>query len=862
MTTAETQVSTAKIAPVYLHELITPALKANPDHCAFRFRGAELTCADLLKAARHAATRLSRLGLVAGEPVAVEIEHSFELVIGMCGVVMSGGCVVPIDPTASEERRRAILADINPRLVMTRSQQKSASCPPGSSASIDIVDNGPGQVVPADPDLAFVVYTSGSGGGPKGVEITHANYTGRLQKIIEASPSGAGTVDLAWTPSSFIGMLDEIFYPLLMGFRAVIADPNGRTEPRDLANLIAREGITTFRITPSLLDVFLRSGVADRLGGVRRIFCSGETLSADLQKRAHDLLNADIVGFYGATEAPGVAFHAYDRNAPPLETSICMPQVFAAICVTGADGRDVDVGETGEIWIGGCAVARGYRGKPDLSAEKFVQRDGAQWYRTGDLGRRLDGGRIEVLGRLDLSEVKIHGVRVSLPEIREALGSLPLVADAWVSVVTTAQGGDPILVAHYVATDGVDAAPRGLKSELSSLLPSAAVPRALIERDHFPLTANGKLDIQKLAQEASAFLASASKTEITGDLPEPGKMSSEIEALLPVVIDVAEEILNVEGLSGRDNFFAAGGNSLLAVHCSLALSERLGVDIMTTLIFNTETLLDIAEAIASGRGHAAASLRLLRNGDGEEPPLFTVNATGNYSVLAAQLGGTYPVYNLNIFGLTNDLIETLDTVALEDLAVRLAEQIYDAHPTGPYRLLAYCQDGCLAIETARVLQQRHGAICSLLLIDTFFMEHRTNPKMLLMRAVDLGASYYFKKLKGMLRKQKAQDSFADIDPERRAALMGKSQNDQRLYRRYTELFTAYRPSVFEGQVALFVSQEWRRANLSCVQEMAQNGLTVAYVPGLHNTLFTQEDVPNLAAAIDAELPRLQGRRTC
>lgn len=839
----------------HLGALVAQALAQRPDDCAFRFRGVDLTRDQLFRAACDVAERLQARGIAAGEPVAVECEHSFELAICMCGVSLAEGCAVPIDPSVSEERRKAILSDINPRLHITRR----------ASACIDIEDRAvshpAGDFAAADPNLAFIVYTSGSSGGPKGVEISQANYTSRLQHIVAASTPAPEDIDLAWTPSSFIGMLDEIFFPLLLGIPSVIAASGERTNPHSFGDLVNRENITMFRITPSLLDVYLRSGIAGYLGGVRSIFCSGETLSADVQKKANALLTADIIGFYGATEAPGMAFHVFDRAAPPLETTVCTPQPFAEFRVVGENGGTVPVGEPGEIWIAGFAVARGYWRKPELSAEKFIHRDGWRWYRTGDRGRKLADGQVEILGRADLSEVNIHGVRVSLPEVRDAMRGLAQVGDAWVSPVEPASGFDPVLVGHCVITNPAAFNPQALKETLSRLLPSPAVPRFILRHDAFPLTANGKLDLQALTREASAFATSSMTDDATsGAAPSPTTLkytSLETEALLAVVLETAGEVLGTKGLTAQDNFFAVGGNSLLAVHLALALSEKLDVELMSTLVFNTNVFSEIATAIASGHFHAGSAIKLLRTGDRSEKPLLTLNATGHYTSLEPHLGGDYPLYNLNIFGLTNDLGDTLDSVELKDLAIRLAAHIVEFFPVDEYRLMGYCQDGCLAVETARVLQERHGATCSLLLIDTFFLDHRPTAKMILMRALELGPQYYLHKFKNRLSDTGLKDGFEAIPSERRAALMTKSQKDERLYRRYTELFMNYQPRAIDCPVVLFVSREWRHANLSSVRKIAGKSLQVKHVEGLHNTLFKTEAISHLAMAIDETVEEMR-----
>lgn len=819
--------------------MIDQALAVHPGHGAFRYNGAHRTRGQIRGAANDIAARLRKVGVVAGEPVTVEIDHSFELIVCMLGVLIAGGCAVPIDPSLPDQRKEAIRADASPRVLITRPK----------TGDIDIATTSHQPQRAPDPDLAFIVYTSGSSGGPKGVEITHESYVDRMKNIMSMAAGASKDVDLAWTPSSFIGMLDEFFYPLLTGGTAVIAAPDMRKDPRAFGDFIKREGITVFRITPSLLDLFLRSGIAPLLSGIRAIYCSGETLPAAVQQAVHELLNAQIIGFYGATEAPGVAFHAYDFTAPPLAETICTPQAFAKIRIMQGDDREPPLGEVGEIWVGGCAVARGYWNKPDLSAEKFILSKGVRWYRTGDLGRQLADGQIEVLGRVDASEVNISGVRVNLSEARSAMRALPDVTEAWISVVDTKDGRDRVIIGHVVMHSGVDFDPAATRKALSLGLSAPAVPRFVINHDTFPLTANGKLDVQFLLHQATTLMGPTSSASATTNDP----LTTEIEHLLKVVIETTEQVLGTTGLSAQDNFFAVGGNSLLAVHLALALSEKLGVELKTTLVVNTNILGDIAKAVASGQGHAPATLGVLRDGPTDAPPLFTVNATGSYRRLLPHLDEGYPVYNLNMFGFTNELLDNIDTFTLEDLAARFAAQVVEAHPTGECRLMAFCQDGCLAIETARILQDEHAIPCTLLLIDTYFIEHRVSPWMTFMRLFDLGPRFYLDKFRAKRNPVTKPDRFEDMPLAQRAALLEKSQNDAKLYRRFTDLFMPYEPAAYDGDAVLFMSQDWWRANLACVRTMTDIRLSLVRVKGLHSTLLSAEHVSELAASINTTL---------
>lgn len=823
-----------------LGHMVATALGQNVDAVAFRHRGRVLTRGDLLRNAQAHAAQLRARGIQSGEPVVVEIEHGFVLVEAICAVLLAGGAVVPLDPSLSRARRSAIHADITPRLVVSRAR---------SADRIDIADTG--QSVRPVRDLALVVYTSGSSGVPKGVEITHAGYCGRLTEIINAFRPDPETVDLMWTPSSFVGMLDEIFFPLFQHTPSVIADPNLRNTPRQLAQLVQDERVSVLRLTPSLLTLLLRAGVDAQLQGLRTIYCAGETLTADVQNATHAQLNAQIIGFYGASEAPGVAYQVFERTGAASETTLCRPQSFASFRVMDPQGAPVGGAQTGELWVGGVALASGYRGKPELTADKFVQYDGQRWYRTGDLGRALADGRIEVLGRADMSEVNINGVRVNLADLRHELRLLPEISDAWVSAVAPHDAPDRVsLVAHYVREESTLVPDQTLRQKLERHPELKTLPVVFTARPGLPLTDNGKIDMRCLEREARQCVESG-KTAPPRVTPG-GEISEKAAIVLPAVCAVAAEILQRDVVAPEDNFFALQGNSLLAVHYALALGDVLNTYISSGLVFTSESFAALAQAISEGEGLHSHPVLTLRKGD-RGTSLVTINATGRYTALAARLDGAYPIHNLNIFGMTNRSGCETGALTLASLGAQMAAQLCETDASGRYKLLAYCQDGPLAIEIARALQRDHSASCHLLLIDTFFSRHAVSAGMVLGRVLDLGPGYYVSKLCRRITARKRRLETEDMSSAQKVASLAKVEKDRQLYRHYTTLFTSYEPARFDGAFTLIVSKEWQRADLSDVRRVAGPEIDIRVVDGLHSEIFQDRFIHRIAQEIDREM---------
>ncbi len=575
-----------------LGNLVSEALLRNPDRTALRHCGRTLTRRELRHESMRVAELLGAADVARHELVLVEIAHSPELVAALCGVLMAGGTPVPLDPTVSEERRQAIREDVNARVVLSISEDQAHT----------VIDrhSRPAQLVPG---TAFLVYTSGSSGRPKGVEIPHHGYVRRLQHIVEASSPESFDVDLIWTPSSFIGFLDEVFYPLLLGVPAAIASATERGEPHAFADLIAREGVTAFRITPSLLEVFLTLSTAERLRTVRSIYCSGEAISPTVQAKVHSLLDATLIGFYGASEAPGIGIHVFDQDEPPLSATVFSPQAFSEVRIVDEHGDLASPGELGEIWVSGCAVAGGYRGKPALTAEKFVQCDGMRWYRTGDRGRHFDDGRVEVLGRLDNSEVKINGIRIGLGDVRTALQSLADVHDAWVTPVEVAEHRDPVLVGHCVGEGELPDASAARRA-LASQLPSAALPRYLIRHDCFPLTDNGKLDLQALAHAARDVATAQTNSSSHGSGAALRKPQS---ALIRTVGRLWCDTLFIDEIGEHEDFFDLGGDSLRTIRLLMEVEEVFDVDLPDDCVFGSaSTISGMASTIEESRRNRKA----------------------------------------------------------------------------------------------------------------------------------------------------------------------------------------------------------------------------------------------------------------
>jgi amino acid adenylation domain-containing protein/non-ribosomal peptide synthase protein (TIGR01720 family) len=571
-----------------LHDLIAAQVERSPERTALVDGDRQLTYRELQRRARHLARTLRSSGCGPETRVGVCMERSLEMMVALLGILEAGAAYVPIDPDYPEERLRFMLADSRVAVLLTQEHLRDR-LPQGVptfvlSPEADEAAPGAGAAMPerALPDHpAYVIYTSGSTGRPKGAVVSHRAICNRLLWMQDAYRLGEGDRVLQKTPFSFDVSVWELFWPLLAGARLVIARPGGHRDPAYLLRVIAEQEITVLHFVPPMLQVFLEERGLAAAGSLRLVACSGEALGADLQERFFSRLGARLHNLYGPTEAAvDVTFWACGRDAlGPVP--IGRPIANTSIHVLDPWMRPVPVGVPGELHIGGVNLARGYLGRPELTAEKFVpdplgERPGRRLYRTGDLARHRGDGAVEFLGRLD-HQVKIRGFRVELGEIEAALTDHPAVREA----VVLARGDR--LVAYAVPA-AEPAAAGELRRWLAGRLPEYMVPAAYVDLPALPLTGNGKVDRRRLPDpeirrsEEDVFVAPRTATE-------------------EGVAGICTRLLGIERIGVLDDFFALGGDSLKAMRLASKLSRSFDVQIGLRTLYEKPTVAGLSELI-------------------------------------------------------------------------------------------------------------------------------------------------------------------------------------------------------------------------------------------------------------------------
>ncbi|TNH29632.1 amino acid adenylation domain-containing protein [Micromonospora orduensis] len=598
--------------PATLHGLIEQQVARTPGAVALTFEDRSVSYAELNAMANRVAHRLRALGVGPETLVGVCAERSIELVVGLLGVLKAGGAYVPLDPEYPADRIAFMVADVAAPVVLVQEHLRGL-VPAADSTVLSLDDDAEwaGERVAnpaptAGPDhLAYVIYTSGSTGRPKGVPNTHRGIWNRLEWMQQTYRLGADDAVLQKTPASFDVSVWEFFWPLRAGARLVLARPGGQKDAGYLRDLLISQRVTTAHFVPSMLAVFLDEAGFEDCATLRRVICSGEELpaavAAEFVRRAP---GSELHNLYGPTEA------AVDVSAwhcrPEALTGLASPPIGGPISnlrLYVLDGRlnQVPIGVGGELYIGGAGVARGYHGRPALTAERFVAdpfsiESGARLYRTGDRARwRLephpaesDGpgprGVIEFLGRVD-QQVKLRGFRIELGEIEAVLARDPAVDRAAVAVRENGVG-DKMLVAYVVLAAGREVDPTELRQRLGNELPQYMLPGAVVVLDRLPLTPNGKLD--RLALPNPEFPPTEGRPPRT-----------EAERALCALF---AEVLGRDTVTIDDNFFEIGGHSLLGVRLITRIRTRLGVGCRPFDLFRNPTVATLAVALHRSGG--------------------------------------------------------------------------------------------------------------------------------------------------------------------------------------------------------------------------------------------------------------------
>ncbi|RZL84407.1 MAG: non-ribosomal peptide synthetase [Rhodococcus sp. (in: high G+C Gram-positive bacteria)] len=688
-----------------------------PDAAALAFEGESLTYAEFDARVNRLARHLISFGVGPESLVAVGMRRSLDLVIGMYAVLRAGGGYVPVDPDQPRERNDYVLDIADPVCVLSTSGDGFVASG-HRVVNVDTVDlsayssaavSGSELLAPVRPaNTAYVIFTSGSTGRPKGVAVSHRAIVNLLLWMVSEYEFTDFDVVVQKAPITFDVSVWELFLPLAVGARLVVARPDGHRDPEYLLALIEDTGVTVAEFVPSMLGALLADPDVRIPDSLRLVYVGGEELPVEMSARLATKSAARLDNMYGPTEAAvTVTYYRCDeRNV--LTVPIGEPVWNTTTLVLDQRLHPVPVGVAGELYLAGVQLARGYHGRATLTAERFVAHPfgepGALMYRTGDLVRWNTQGQLEFLGRTDL-QVKLRGLRIELGEIESTLAVQDAVAQA-VTVVHESDIGQR-LVGYVVPESGRAVDTEAVREAAGRSLPAYMVPDVLMVLDELPLTPSGKLD--RKALPAPVWAAREFRAPTT--------------TVEQIVADIFEDALGLDRVGLDDDFFALGGNSLIATGIVARLRSALDTTVPLQWLFSDPTVQALAGRIEVGAEAAAAEglgplLPIRESGAGT--PLFCIHPIVGlswcYSGLSQHLDSDMPIYGIQSPSI---LEERFLPESLEELADRYISEIRTVQPAGPYRLLGWSLGGVIAHAMAVRLQAAGEKVELLAMMDSF-----------------------------------------------------------------------------------------------------------------------------------------------
>ncbi len=708
-----------------------------PDAVALIERGRTMTYAELVARGRRVAAELGRLGVGPEVPVGVAIPRSIEMVVAVVGTIMAGGAYLPLDPRFPPARLALMLEVSEAPVVLTvpDARENAQNACGGQTvtfvdvSSISAADHGDDPVIdPAGPtpdSTLLLTFTSGSTGIPKGVRIHHGGMLSRLEWQWQAYPLEPGEVSPQKTTLGFADHLWELWGALLHGNPVLLIDDDIVTDPDALIATLAAYPIRRVTLVPSLLDLLVEhaENLAELLPQLTMWTSSGEALAAVTADRFAKLLpGRTLINLYGMSEVSPDATVAEVTAGQDL-SPIGRPIANMGVRVLDRHDRQVPVGVPGELHVSGVGVSPGYWNRPDLTAERFVpnpfsngESDHARLYRSGDMARWRPDGVLEYLGRTD-HQVKVRGVRIELGEVETALASHPTVDRAVVAGRPTAVGNT--LIAYVTVLDG-SPDPVELLDHARSLVPQVMVPSQVIVLDHFPVLPNGKVNRHALPDPTTA--------QPTSSLDD-----SDLTEAEAAMLGLWREVMEQPSLGPDDDFFDAGGHSMLAMRLVSRIRKDLGLPVGLAQLLRTGT----PRSLATGESeHAAPSVSgqesqplkhvvPILDPDPELSNLFMVHGAGG-DILTFQPTGRHLAGRYNLWGVQAAGVDGVSSMheSREEVIESYLAEIRRVQPAGPYRLAGFSMGGVIASELVKRLQASGEVIEALILMDTFLPDLR------------------------------------------------------------------------------------------------------------------------------------------
>lgn len=708
-----------------IHRYIETHAIQQPDAIALTFKNQYLTYAELNQRANQLAHFLNQAGVGANDRVAVCVEPSLEGVVSLLAIFKAGGVYVPLDPSHPSDRLATILADTQPQVLLTQSYLLAKL--PAIAAHQFCLDqdwqtiqhvstHNPANTLELD-QTAYIVYTSGTTGKPKGVMASHHNL---IHYILAAQVQyGFNCHDVMPAIARFTFSITffELLSPLVAGGTLVLLERDHILDFKRLVQTLEQVSVihTSASLMRKLLAYIQENGIdVGRFHKLRHVSSGGDLVPADLLETMKQVFpQAEIYVIYGCSEVSCMGC-TYPVPRDVTLTKNRIGKAFKNVLVRLYDPQQnlVPIGVVGEIYIGGAGVNQGYLNRDDLTQEKFVTLDGQRFYRTGDLGRFDAEGNLEILGRADF-QIQLRGIRMEPGEIEVTLRQIPGVRESVVAAPEL-RNGEKALVAYVVLDQAQKPTIAQMRGFLQAKLPDYMVPAIFLELDAMPLNLNQKIDRRALPTPDLSTASHRTHPVVPAQ--------NELEHQL---VSIWEAVLQVQPIGVHDNFFELGGHSLSAVQVLMQVEKLLGKTLPITTLLQFPTIAEITKLLGDAEPEApVGDLVLLRPG-GNQPPLFCLYGILLYRELAEHLNGDRPVYGVylqeEVDLLKEGEVDMQNSIfaSVPKIATRYLQSIRTLQPHGPYYLAGESFGGVVALEMAQQLNAVGEEVALVVLMDTY-----------------------------------------------------------------------------------------------------------------------------------------------
>ena len=840
----------------------------NPAKTALVFGNKKMSYRELDEKSNQLANYLRSEGVKEETLVPICINRSFEMIIGILGIIKAGGAYVPIEPGYPKERISYILNEIGGNIVIAGKATVDKV-----SGNVIVLDDHKSAVhresvepplTSLRPDnLLYVIYTSGSTGKPKGVMIEHRSLINYIFAQTAYFKVSNDEKVLQFSNYCFDASVEQIFLALLNGASLVLITQQEQTDTHKLAAVLKEKEVSHVHATPAFLELL----EADKYPSLKRVISAGDVCKKELFNKW--IGKVDFYNKYGPTEGTisVLEYHSSvddisERQILPIGKAIANNTLY----ILDSHGNPCGINIPGELFIGGIQVARGYFNQPELTRQRFVNstfKPGERLYKTGDLVKRLVDGNIEFIGRTD-DQVKIRGYRIELGEIENILQQYSEVKQC-VVIAGEESNGDKRLVGYIIPHNKLNK--EAVNKYLHERLPDYMVPKILIELGKMPLTVNGKVDKKALPKPDSTY-------DTTGK-----KYLAPQTEIQKVVADIWSDLLGLKQISITDDFFELGGHSLLALKAMLNIEKKTGKRLPLAMLFENSTIEKLSKIIEADDKEIRWDCFVPIKTSGNKVPIYFIHGVGlnvlTFRSITKYLDQDQPVYGLQARGL-NGKDEPLSR--MEDIAAHYISEILKHNPSGPYALAGYSFGGLIAYEMAKQLKEMKKEVVMLGVFDTFaFQSDYYDPwtKKIPARLADFVKKvwctfvlmsddpWFIINYRANSMRKKAISLFKNIGFYKK----NKDPNDfyvysEKIIKKMLVAARDYKLMPFDGKVDLFRAKRktYYLPDFEYLgwKPFALRGVNIHEVPGEHAEIFNPPNVEELAKVLQACLDRANG----